>query len=127
MIGSAQGGMEIEELAETNPDAVKKIYIEPAVGLQDFQAREMAFALGLEAMQLSHAVKTIKGCYRALRDLDASMLEINPLVITGSGELIILDAKMSFDDNALFRRHEIAELRDKTQEIPERWRLRTTA
>jgi malate-CoA ligase subunit beta len=118
MIGSAQGGVEIEELAETNPDAIKKIYIEPAVGLQDFQAREMAFALGLEATQLSHAIKTIKGCYRALRDLDANMLEINPLIITGSGELIILDSKMSFDDNALFRRHEIAELRDKTQGDP---------
>ena len=114
MIGSAQGGMEIEELAETNPDAIKKIYIYPAVGLQDFQA----FALGLEATQLSHAVKTIKGCYRALRDFDAGMLEINPLIVTGSGELIILDAKMSFDDNALFRRHEIAELRDKTQGDP---------
>ena len=107
--------MEIEELAETNPDAIKKIYIEPAVGLQDFQAREMAFALGLESTQLSHAVKTIRGCYRALRDLDANMLEINPLVVTASGELIALDAKMSFDDNALFRRHEIVELRDKTQ------------
>lgn len=118
MVGSAQGGMEIEELAETNPDAIKKIYIEPAVGLQDFQAREMAFALGLEATQLSHAVKTIKGFYRAFRDFDANMLEINPLVITAGGELIILDAKMSFDDNALFRRHEIAELRDKTQGDP---------
>lgn len=118
MIGSARGGMEIEELAETDPDAIKKVYIEPSVGLLDFQAREMAFALGLEATQLTHAVKTIKGCYRALRDLDASMLEINPLVVTGSGELIALDAKMSFDDNALFRRHEVAELRDKTQGDP---------
>ncbi|MEO8996374.1 MAG: ATP-grasp domain-containing protein, partial [Nitrosospira sp.] len=118
MIGSARGGMEIEELAETDPDAIKKIYIEPSVGLLDFQAREMAFALGLEATQLTHAVKTIRGCYRALRDLDANMLEINPLVVTGSGELIALDAKMSFDDNALFRRHEIAELRDKTQGDP---------
>jgi malate-CoA ligase subunit beta len=115
MVGSADGGMEIEELAETNPDAIKRIFIEPAVGLQDFQAREMAFALRLEASQLTHAVKTIKGCYRAFRDLDANMLEINPLVVTSSGELIALDAKMSFDENALFRRHEIAELRDKTQ------------
>ncbi|ARO88537.1 succinate--CoA ligase subunit beta [Nitrosospira lacus] len=115
MVGSAQGGMDIEELAETDPGAVKKIYIEPAVGLQDYQAREMAFSLGLETTQLIHAVRTIKGCYRALRDLDANMVEINPLVVTSSGELIILDAKMSFDDNALFRRHEIAELRDKTQ------------
>jgi malate-CoA ligase subunit beta len=118
MIGSARGGMEIEELAEADPDAIKKIYIEPAVGLQDFQAREMAFALGLGAAQLSHAIKTIRGCYRALRDLDASMLEINPLVITAGGELIALDAKMSFDENALFRRHEVAELRDKTQGDP---------
>jgi malate-CoA ligase subunit beta len=118
MIGSARGGMEIEELAETDPDAIKKIYIEPSVGLLDFQAREMVFALGLEATQLTHAVKTIRGCYRALRDLDANMLEINPLVVTGGGELIALDAKMSFDDNALFRRHEVAELRDKTQGDP---------
>ncbi len=115
IVGSGQGGMEIEELAETNPAAIKKIHVEPSVGLQDFQAREMAFAFGLEAAQLGHAVKTIRGCYRAFRDLDASMLEINPLVVTAGGDLIALDAKMSFDDNALFRRHEIAELRDKTQ------------
>jgi malate-CoA ligase subunit beta len=118
MVGSQDGGMDIEEIAETNPDSIKKIYIEPAVGLQDFQAREMAFALGLDAELISHAVKTFKGCYRALRDLDANMLEINPLTITGSGELIALDAKMGFDENALFRRQKIAELRDKTQEDP---------
>ncbi|SFW29292.1 malate--CoA ligase subunit beta [Nitrosovibrio sp. Nv17] len=115
MVGSARGGMDIEELAGTDPGAIKKIHIEPAVGLQDFQVRDMAFFLGLDTAQLIHAVKTIKGCYRALRDLDASMLEINPLAVTGSGELIILDAKMSFDENALFRHHEIAELRDKSQ------------
>ncbi|MGZ8144123.1 MAG: malate--CoA ligase subunit beta [Methylosarcina sp.] len=118
MVGSAQGGMEIEELAKTNPEAITKIYIEPAVGLLDYQAREMAFALGLDAEIMSHAVKTIKGCYRALRDLDGSMLEINPLVITHSGELVALDAKMGFDDNALFRQQKISELRDKTQEDP---------
>lgn len=118
MVGSAEGGMEIEELAANRPEAIKKIHIEPAVGLRDFQAREMAFALGLDAKQISHAVRTIKGCYRAMRDLDANMLEINPLVITGSGELIALDAKMGFDDNALFRQQKIAELRDKTQEDP---------
>ncbi len=115
MVGAREGGMEIEELAHTNPDAIKKIHVEPSVGLQDFQAREMAFALGLGAAQLTHAIKTIRGCYRAFRDLDASMLEINPLVVTDGGDLIALDAKMSFDDNALFRHHEIAELRDKTQ------------
>ncbi|WP_349431753.1 malate--CoA ligase subunit beta [Methylomarinum sp. Ch1-1] len=118
MVGSAEGGMEIEELAENNPDAIKKIHIEPAVGLCDFQARKMAFALGLESTQISQAVKLIKGCYRAMRDRDANMLEINPLVITGSGELVALDAKMGFDDNALFRQQKISELRDKTQEDP---------
>ncbi len=118
MVGSAQGGMEIEELAETNPDAIKKIYIDPAVGLLDFQARKMGFALGLEPSQISHAVKFITGCYRAMRDLDANMLEINPLVVTKGGELIALDAKMGFDDNALFRRQKVSELRDKTQEDP---------
>ncbi|MEQ1530398.1 MAG: malate--CoA ligase subunit beta [Methylococcales bacterium] len=118
MVGSAQGGMDIEELAATNPDAITKIYIEPAVGLQDFQAREMAFALGLEPSIMSHAVKTIRGCYRALRDLDANMIEINPLVITGTGELVALDAKMGFDENALFRQSKISELRDKSQEDP---------
>ncbi|SDY04777.1 malate--CoA ligase subunit beta [Nitrosomonas sp. Nm58] len=118
MVGSAQGGMEIERLAVTNPDAIVKIYVEPAVGLQDFQARTMAFALGVGEDLLNHAVKTIKGCYRALRDLDANILEINPLVVTKNNELLALDAKMSFDENALFRRHRIAELRDKTQIDP---------
>ncbi|GAB4263044.1 MAG: malate--CoA ligase subunit beta [Methylomicrobium sp.] len=118
MVGSAQGGMEIEELAKTDPEAITKIYIEPAVGLQDFQARAMAFALGLPVSMLNAAVKTITGCYRALRDNDANMLEINPLVVTGNEELLALDCKMAFDDNALFRRHRIAELRDKTQEDP---------
>lgn len=118
MVGSAQGGMEIEELAANNPEAITKIYIEPAVGLLDFQAREMAFALGIDAEAMSHAVKTIKGCYRALRELDCNMVEINPLVVTGNGELIALDAKMGFDDNALFRQPKISELRDKSQEDP---------
>ncbi len=118
MVGSAQGGMDIEELALTHPEAITKIYIEPAVGLQDYQAREMAFALGLDTEIMSHAVKTIRGCYQALRALDVSMLEINPLVVTGSGQLVALDAKMGFDDNALFRQLKISELRDKTQEDP---------
>ena len=115
MIGSAEGGVEIEALAESNPDAIKKIYIEPAVGLQDFQARKMAFALKLDTTLLNHAVKTIKACYRALRDLDANSVEINPLVVTENNELIALDAKMDFDENALFRQHKVAELRDNSQ------------
>jgi len=118
IVGSAQGGMDIETLAATQPEAIKKIYIEPAVGLQDFQARKMAFALGLDGELLNSAVKMIKGCYRALRDNDANILEINPLVVTRNGELIALDAKMSFDENALFRRHRISELRDNTQIDP---------
>ena len=118
MVGSAEGGMDIEELAETRPEAINKIYIDPSVGLQDFQAREMAFAIGLEADHIQHAVKLIQGCYRAMRDLDANMIEINPLVLSSHGELLALDAKMGFDDNALFRRQKISELRDKTQEDP---------
>lgn len=116
MIGSSEGGMDIEEMAESNPEAIIKIYIEPAIGLQDFQARAMAFSLGLPASMLSQAVKLIEGCYRALRDTDANMLEVNPLVVNGHDELIALDAKMDFDDNALFRRQNISELRDKSQE-----------
>ncbi len=117
MVGSAEGGVDIEDLAENSPEKIKKIQIDPAVGLLDFQAREMAFALGLEPSQISPAVKLITGCYRAMRDLDANMIEINPLVVTGgSGKLMIMDAKMGFDDNAMFRRQKVAELRDKTQE-----------
>ncbi|MCK5829909.1 MAG: malate--CoA ligase subunit beta [Methylococcales bacterium] len=117
MVGSTEGGMDIEDVAENNPKKIKKIQIDPAVGLLDFQAREMAFSLGLEPSQISPAVKLISGCYRAMRDLDANMIEINPLIVTGgSGKLMIMDAKMGFDDNALFRRQKIAELRDKSQE-----------
>lgn len=117
MVGSAEGGMEIEELAANHPDKIKKIFIDPAVGLLDFQAREMAFALGLDQSQISPALKLISACYRAMRDLDANMIEINPLVVSaGSGKLVVMDAKMSFDDNALFRRQKVSELRDKTQE-----------
>ncbi len=117
MVGSAEGGMEIEDLAANHPDKIKKIFIDPAVGLLDFQAREMAFALGLDQSQISPAVKLISACYRAMRDLDANMIEINPLVVSaGSGKLVVMDAKMSFDDNALFRRQKVSELRDKTQE-----------
>lgn len=117
MVGSSEGGMEIEELAEKSPEKIKKIYIDPVVGLMAFQAREMAFFFGLESSQISPAVKLISGCYRAMRDLDANMIEINPLIVSNvSGKLVVLDAKMGFDDNALFRRQKVAELRDKTQE-----------
>ncbi len=118
VVASAAGGVEIEEIAEENPDSILRMVVEPAVGLQDFQARELAFGLGLDTAQIGRAVKLFKGAYRAFRDLDATMVEINPLIVSGSGELIALDCKMSFDDNALFRRPEISELRDKSQEDP---------
>jgi malate-CoA ligase subunit beta len=118
VVASAAGGMEIEEIAAKNPDSILRMVVEPAVGLQDFQARELAFGLGLDTALVGRAVKLFKGAYRAFRDLDATMVEINPLIVTGSGGLMALDAKMSFDDNALFRRPEISELRDKSQEDP---------
>jgi malate-CoA ligase subunit beta len=118
VVASGSGGMEIEEIAHEKPDSILRLVVEPAVGLQDFQARELAFGLGLDVSQVGRAVKVFKGAYRAFRDLDATMVEINPMIVTGSGEIMALDAKMSFDDNALFRRPQIAELRDKSQEDP---------
>ena len=118
VVASAAGGMDIEEIAKNNPEAIVNISVEPAVGIQKFQAREIAFALGLEAKQVNQAVTVIEACYRAFRDLDATMVEINPLVVTEDGRLVALDAKMAFDDNALFRRQQISELRDKSQEDP---------
>ncbi len=117
-VASASGGMDIEEIAKTDPDSIVRVPIEPAVGLREFQAREVAFTLGLEAGQINQAVTALKACYRAFRDLDATMVEVNPLVVTKDGRLIALDAKMGFDDNALFRRQQISELRDKSQEDP---------
>ncbi len=118
IVASASGGMDIEEVAKNDPDAIIRISVEPAVGIQKFQAREIAFALGLEAKQVGQAVTVIEACYRAFQELDATMVEINPLVVTEDGKLLALDAKMSFDDNALFRRQNISELRDKSQEDP---------
>lgn len=116
VIASAAGGMEIEDITAHKPDSLLQIQVEPAVGLQQFQARELAFGLGLNHKQVGQAVIAIMGCYRALRDLDAQMVEINPLVVTHDDRVIALDAKMSFDDNALFRRPQIAEMRDPAQE-----------
>ncbi len=118
VIASAQGGMEIEELARTSPQAILQTEVEPAVGLQAFQAREIAFGLGLNIKQVSRAVTAILGAYRAFRALDATMVEINPLVVTPDDRVIALDAKMSFDDNGLFRHREVSEMRDLSQEDP---------
>ena len=110
VVASREGGMEIEEISEERPDSIVRSTIDPAVGLLDFQSREIAFALGLEPNLIQQMVLTLKSCYRAFTDLDATMVEINPLVITS--------AKMTFDDNALFRHPQISELRDKSQEDP---------
>src|SRR5260370_22847845 len=115
---SGEGGMEIEQGAKINPDSIRQIQVEPAVGMQPFQAREIAFGLGLNIKQVSRAVTAILGCYRAFRDLDATMVEINPLVVTKDNRLLALDAKMSFDDNALFRRPKVTEMRDSAEEDP---------
>ncbi|MBT8446882.1 MAG: malate--CoA ligase subunit beta [Gammaproteobacteria bacterium] len=118
VVASSEGGMEIEEIAQSKPDSIIRCAIEPAVGMQDFEAREIAFGLGLPPALISQAVTTFMGAYRAFRDMDAMMVEINPLVVTGDAKMYALDGKVSFDDNALFRRPEIAELRDKSQEDP---------
>jgi succinyl-CoA synthetase beta subunit/malate-CoA ligase subunit beta len=118
IVASSEGGMEIEEISSERPDSIVRSTVEPAVGLQEFQAREIAFNLGIEPALIQNMVRTLQGCYRAFRDFDATMVEINPLVITGDNRVLALDAKMSFDDNALFRHPQISELRDKSQEDP---------
>ncbi len=118
VIASAAGGMEIEDIARNSPDAILQTMVEPAVGLQPFQARELSFGLGLNIKQVSRAVTAMIGAYRAFRDLDATMVEINPLVVTPDDRVIALDAKMSFDDNGLFRHRAVSEMRDLTQDDP---------
>lgn len=118
IVASSEGGMEIEEISAERPESIVRSTVEPAVGLQDFQAREIAFALGIEPAMTQQMVRTLKGCYQAFSELDATMVEINPLVVTSDNRVIALDAKMTFDDNALFRHPQIAELRDKSQEDP---------
>jgi succinyl-CoA synthetase beta subunit len=117
-MASAAGGMDIEEVAETNPQAILKEYIDPAVGFQSFQARKLAFGLGLPGDLIGKATKFMLALYRAFVDLDASLLEINPFLLTEDGELYALDAKVNFDDNALYRHKEFAALRDLNEEEP---------
>ncbi|TCO69329.1 malate--CoA ligase subunit beta [Rhodovulum euryhalinum] len=116
VVASSSGGMEIEEIAEEDPESLVRMVVDPAHGLAEYQARELAFRLGLKGDQINQMVKAVRACYRAYRDLDATMVEINPLVITGSGDLVALDAKMSFDTNALYRRPQVEALRDPSQE-----------
>ena len=117
VMASASGGMEIEQVAEENPDAIIKEHIDPA-GMAAFQARKIAFALGLQGPQVANAVKFMQGLYKVFTETDCSMLEINPLITTKDGRLFALDAKITFDDNALFRHADLKELRDVTEEDP---------
>ena len=118
LIAAAEGGVEIEELAARAPEKVMQLAIDPATGVEPFHGRRLAFELGLGSAQVKAMVALVGGLYRAFGELDASLVELNPLVVTGSGELVALDAKMSFDDNALFRHPEIEALRDEDEEDP---------
>jgi len=118
LLASGSGGIEIEQIAQECPDTLIRSLVEPAVGMSAFQAREIAFGLNIPPTLISEAVDTLLGCYRAFEEFDATMVEINPWVISEDNQIYALDAKMTFDDNALFRHPEIAELRDKSQEDP---------
>ena len=118
-IASAVGGMDIEELAESQPDAIIRSPIDPAIGMQPFQARELAFTLDIPKTLLKDAVQLLINCYKTFVQSDANLLEINPLVVTKSeDELVPLDAKLAVDDNALFKHPNISQMRDKSQEDP---------
>jgi len=118
LIAAAEGGVEIEELAARAPDKIMQLAIDPATGIEPFHARRLAFELGLGAAEVKAMTSFVNGLYRAFVELDASLAEINPLVVTGSGGLVALDVKMGFDDNALFRHPEIEALRDEDEEDP---------
>lgn len=118
MMASSEGGMDIEEVAEKHPEAIKKVDIDPTVGLVPFQARQLAFAIGMAPEVVNKAVKFFTGLYEAFVKCDCSIAEINPLVVTKEGDVLALDAKMNFDSNALYRQKEIVEYRDLTEEEP---------
>jgi succinyl-CoA synthetase beta subunit len=118
LMGSPDGGVEIEKVAAETPERIFKAAIHPALGLQPFQARQLAFQLGLQGEQVRKAVRMMTALYDAFVATDASLLEINPLIVTAGGDLIALDAKLNFDDNALFRHPEAKELRDLAEEQP---------
>ena len=118
VMASAEGGVDIEQVAAESPGKILRVAIDPASGMQPFHARRIAFGLGLEDGQVASAVKFMLAIYTAYVETDASLIEINPLVVTGAGEVVALDAKMNFDDNALYRHGDIAELRDESEEDP---------
>ena len=116
LMASSEGGMDIEEVAAKTPEKILKVAIDPATGIMPYHGRQIAFSFGLDGRQVGACVKFISAMYRAFTELDASIVEINPLVVTGDGQVIALDAKMNFDDNALFRHKDLAELRDEDEE-----------
>ena len=116
VVASTEGGMSVAEIAKEKPETIIRSKIEVAVGIQNFQARELAFGLGIEPELIRRASETIVGCAKAFSELDATMVEVNPLVISKQKQILALDCKMSFDNNAMFRRDKVSELRDKTQE-----------
>jgi malate-CoA ligase subunit beta len=118
LIASTEGGMDIEKVAEETPEKITSIVIDPAVGMQPFQSRQLAFTLDLPNEAVGATSRAVMKCYRAFRDTDANLLEVNPLVLTSDNRILAIDAKMTFDSNALYRRPEIFEFRDKTQEDP---------
>lgn len=118
MMASSEGGMDIEEVAEKTPEKIHSVVIDPAVGMAPFQARQLAFAIGMQGKVVNKAVKAFISLYNAFVDSDCSLAEINPLVETGDGEVIALDAKMNFDSNSLYRQKTIVEYRDLTEEDP---------
>ncbi|KAA0570734.1 ADP-forming succinate--CoA ligase subunit beta [Azospirillum sp. Sh1] len=118
IIASTEGGMEIEEVAHNTPEKIVKVAVDPATGIQGYHTRKVAFALGLEGKQVGAAAKFIQAAYKAFVDLDCAIVEINPLIVTGAGDILALDAKMSFDDNALFRHKDVTALRDEAEEDP---------
>jgi len=128
VIASTEGGTDIETVAHDSPEKIVKQAIDPAAGYQGFEGRKIAFALGLTGKQVGAFVNLLAGLYRAFTELDCSLIEINPLVVTATGDIIALDAKMNFDDNALFRHKEVEDLRDVDEEDPaeaeaEKWAL----
>ena len=116
MMASTEGGVEIEKVAQETPEKILKEWIDPALGLKPFQARKLAFGLGLEGQQVNNAVKFMLSLYEAFIDTDASLVEINPMIVTGDGQVIALDAKINFDDNAEYRHKEFRQLRDLDEE-----------
>jgi succinyl-CoA synthetase beta subunit len=117
-VASAAGGMDIEEVAEHTPEKILRININPTAGLQDFQCRQLAFGLGLGGVQIGQFVKIAHALFKLYLDRDASLVEVNPLIVTGDGDLLALDAKINIEDNALFRQKDLAKLRDDSQEDP---------